>query len=115
MANHISPLVALVIVVTLVVCAAQWLGPYIINYRLNEEGLKIVFLGFIRLVKIRYRDIAKVEILTFKETLLSVAWRFGNRVFVNRAILITQNRFSIFYQILFSPNNFDEFVSELNR
>ena len=97
-------------------CLAQFLGRYVINYRMTDDSLQIMLLGVIPILKVLYRDIASAEILPFKKSLRpSLAWRFGNRIVVKEGVLIRKRRYGIFHKFVITPDNAVLFVSEMNR
>ena len=114
MTNHLA--FGIAVTTVLMLCLGQFLGRYVLRYRMADDSVQIILFGAIAILKVPYRDIASVEILTFKSTLRpSLAWRFGNRLLTNDAVLIRNRKYALFYKIIITPDDSAMFVSEVNR
>jgi len=114
MTSHLA--FGIAVTTVLMFCLGQFLGRYVLSYRTADDSVQIILFGVISILKVPYRDIASVEILTFKNTLRpSLAWRFGNRLVTKDAVLIRKRKYDIFYKIIITPDNAALFASEVNR
>ena len=114
MTNHLA--FGIAVTTVLMICLGQFLGRYVLSYRMADDSVQIILFGVISILKVPYCDIASVEILTFKNALRpSLAWRFGNRVVTKNAVLIRKRKYAIFYKIIITPDNAVLFASEVNR
>ena len=114
MTSHLA--FGIAITTVLMFCLGQFLGRYVLSYRMADDSVQIILFGVIAILKVPYRDIASVELLTFKNTLRpSLAWRFGNRLLTKDAVLIRKRKYAIFYKIIITPDNAAAFASEVNR
>jgi hypothetical protein len=96
-------------------CTVQLFGRYILNYHLTEESLKIVLFGFISVLSVPYRDIAIVQLATFRDVINPwSSWRFGNRI-VGTGVLIKKKKFGILYKLIVTPDDPTRFVSDVAR
>jgi len=101
--------------VILLGCSVQLFGRYILNYHLTEESLKIVLFGFISVLSVPYRDIAIVQLASFRDAINPwSSWRFGNRI-VGTGVLIKKKKFGIFYRLIVTPDDPARFVSDVAR
>ena len=86
------------------------------NYRLTDESVKILLLGFVPLLNIKYGDIAAVELLSFSDSLRpSYARRFGNRLFAKEAVVIRKKKIGIFYGTIVTPGDPRQFIADVNK
>ena|SRR6266508_1006192 len=111
----LEAVLALVVAAILAACLLQFFGRYFLSYVVTEESVKIVLFRFLTVLRIEYRDIAGVELLSFKDSLWpSLAWRFGNRLFFKEVVVI-EKRKGIFSRVIITPDNAREFVAQMSR
>jgi len=105
---------ASIFLMIVVVCALfQFLGRYVMNYRLGKRYFLITLFYVIPILAIRYNKIAEVKYFPFKKALVpSMVWRFGNRL-VGDCALITLRGYAIFKRIIISPNSVEQFIAEI--
>ena len=106
--------IGFLILAILLGCTVQFLGRFIMTYRLGEEAVKVQLFNLITVVKIRYHTISSIELLEFRESYWpTVGWRFANRIIYKKAVLISRCKI-IFCRFLITPDDPDSFASELS-
>jgi hypothetical protein len=91
---------------------------YLTHYKIEDTGLKIVSFG-IRFARIKYENIELVKKLTTKEACTKYwqylgAWNYPNRLW-GSFIFIQQKGVSIRRNLLITPDNIEQFITELKK
>jgi len=94
----------------------QYIGRFIYSYRTNGSGIKVVLFGFITTLSIEYADIVEIRKISFREACFGTGFltlRYGNRLWGD-IVLIRKSR-GFFHSIVITPDNTEEFISEVQR
>jgi hypothetical protein len=106
---------ALIFFIIVGALAFQILGRYVFRYRITKDSLQFVVFGKIPYMSIKLANIAEIREVSFKEATFQkpLVWRCGNRLW-GKIVLIRRKK-GIIKTILITPDNPDEFISEIRE
>ena len=117
--NSVLPIfLCAVVFVGLVIFFAQFVGRWIVRYKITDSSIEVRLFGLIPQSKTQLNEILEVRKVAFGELLpwknpKSLGWfRLGNRLWAD-GLLIQRSR-GIFRTFVISPDKPDEFLKELN-
>jgi len=108
-------LVSFFITVGIFVVLFQYIYRFIYKYELKEDSLNMVFLNFICLRKIYYKEIIKIKKVSSIDGMFSdYMYNFMNRLWGECYFLIINHKGQI-KQGAITPDNAKEFIEELRK